>query len=61
MQEAPEDSNLCWRELALIAKALADGCDVTEIGLMRGIALRTIAMLGGGSASAQKAKGVTGP
>jgi hypothetical protein len=30
-----------------LAKALADGRDMTEIGLMRDIALRTIAVLGG--------------
>ena len=38
-------ANLCWRELAIVAKALVDGRDVTEIGLMRDIALRTIAVL----------------
>lgn len=46
MHEAPEAADLCWRELALVAKALADGRDLTEIGLMRDIALRTIAVLG---------------
>ena len=45
MREAPPDADLCWRELALVAKALADGRDMTEIGLMRDIALRTIAVL----------------
>lgn len=45
MREAPVEAELCWRELALVAKALADGRDVTEIGLMRDIALRTIAVL----------------
>ncbi len=43
MREAPD---LCWRELAIVARALADGRDMTEIGLMRDIALRTIAALG---------------
>jgi hypothetical protein len=43
MREAPAEAKLCWRELALVAKALVDGRDVTEIGLMRDIALRTIA------------------
>jgi hypothetical protein len=43
MHEAPD---LCWRELALVAKALADGRDMTEIGLMRDIASRTVAVLG---------------
>jgi hypothetical protein len=46
MREAPEVADLCWRELAIVAKALADGRDMTEIGLMRDIALRTIAVLG---------------
>jgi hypothetical protein len=45
MHEAPQAADLCWRELALVAKALADGRDMTEIGLMRDIALRTIAVL----------------
>jgi hypothetical protein len=46
MREAPEAADLCWRELAIVAKALADGRDMTEIGLMRDIASRTIAALG---------------
>jgi len=46
MREAPPDADLCWRELAIVAKALADGRDMTEIGLMRDIALRTITVLG---------------
>ena len=46
MREAPQEAELCWRELAIVAKALADGRDMTEIGLMRDIALRTIAVLG---------------
>jgi len=45
MREAPVATDLCWRELAIVAQALADGRDMTEIGLMRGIALRTIAVL----------------
>ena len=45
MREAPPEADLCWRELAIVAKALIDGRDVTEIGLMRDIALRTIAVL----------------
>ncbi|WP_253713761.1 hypothetical protein [Bradyrhizobium sp. WD16] len=39
------EANLCWRELAIVAKALTDGQDMAEIGLMRDIALRTIAVL----------------
>ncbi len=46
MREAPESADLCWREFAIVAKALADGRDMTEIGLMRDIASRTIAALG---------------
>jgi hypothetical protein len=45
MREAPPEADLCWRELAIVAKALIDGRNVTEIGLMRDIALRTIAVL----------------
>ena len=45
MREAPQAADLCWHELAIVAKALADGRDMTEIGLMRDIALRTIAVL----------------
>src|SRR5450759_5226475 len=45
MREAPPEADLGWRELAIVAKALVDGRDVTEIGLMRDIALRTIAVL----------------
>jgi hypothetical protein len=45
MHEAPPGAGLCWRELALVAKALTDGQDMTEIGLMHDIAVRTITML----------------
>jgi hypothetical protein len=45
MREATAEADLCWRELAIVAKALADGRDMAEIGLMRDIALRTIAVL----------------
>jgi hypothetical protein len=38
-------TNLCWRELAIVAKALADGRDMAEIGLMRDIAQRTLTVL----------------
>jgi DNA-binding NarL/FixJ family response regulator len=33
------------RELAIVAKALADGREMNEIGLMRDIAQRTVAVL----------------
>jgi hypothetical protein len=46
MHETPPEVEMCWRELALVAKALADGRELSEIGLMRDIALRTIAVLG---------------
>jgi hypothetical protein len=42
MREAAAGSNLCWRELMIVSKAVADGCDLSEIGLMRDIAGRTI-------------------
>jgi hypothetical protein len=42
MREASPQRDLCWRELAIVAKALADGHDMGEIGLMRDIALRTL-------------------
>src|SRR6516164_4104504 len=45
MREAPLELNLCWREIAIVAKALADGRDMAEIGLMRDIAQRTLAVL----------------
>jgi hypothetical protein len=45
MREAPLELDLCWRELAIVAKALADGRDMGEIGLMRDIAQRTLAIL----------------
>ena len=45
MREATPENDLCWRELAIVAKALVDGRDMTEIGLMRDVALRTIAVL----------------
>jgi hypothetical protein len=45
MREAPLELDLCWRELAIVAKALTDGRDMAEIGLMRDIAQRTLAVL----------------
>jgi hypothetical protein len=46
MHEAPDAAELRWRELVIVAKAIPDARDITEIGLMRDIALRTIAVLG---------------
>jgi hypothetical protein len=45
MREAPAGADLCWRELVIIAKALADGRDMAEIGLMRDIAQLTVTVL----------------
>jgi hypothetical protein len=45
MREAPPEDDLCWRELVIVAKALTDGRDLTEIGLMRDIAWRTLGVL----------------
>jgi hypothetical protein len=45
MRAAVPNDDLCWRELALVAQAVAEGRDLTEIGLMRDIALRTIEVL----------------
>jgi hypothetical protein len=45
MREAPPEADLCWGELVIVAQALVDGRDMTEIGLMRDVALRTIAVL----------------
>ena len=49
MREAPPEFDLCWRELSIVAKALADGRDMTKIGLMQNIAQRTISVLGNGA------------
>jgi len=46
MRETPQHDDLCWRELTIVAKALADGRDMTEIALMRNIATRTVQVLG---------------
>jgi hypothetical protein len=45
MRQAPPEANLGWRELTLVAEAVADGRDLTEIGLMYDIAKRTIVVL----------------
>lgn len=45
MREAPPEADLCWPELSLVAKAVADGRDLNEVGLMRAVAKRTIAVL----------------
>lgn len=45
MHEAPPAGDPCWPDLAIIAQALAEGRDMTEIGLMRDIAMRTVTVL----------------
>lgn len=45
MREAPVEVKFAWPELAIVAKALADGRDLGEIALMRDIAERTVAVL----------------
>ena len=45
MREAPPEADRCWRELVIVAKGLVEERDMTEIGLMRDMALRTIAAL----------------
>jgi hypothetical protein len=45
MREAPSEFDLCWRELVIVAMALADGRDMSEIGLMHEIAQQTVAVL----------------
>jgi hypothetical protein len=42
MREAPDTFHSPWRELAIAAKAVSDGRDLSEIGFMRDIAHRTI-------------------
>jgi hypothetical protein len=46
LRDADASGELPWRELAIVAKALADGIDLGEIGLMREVALRTVDVLG---------------
>jgi hypothetical protein len=45
MRAAVPNDDLCWRELVLVAQAVAEGRELTEIGLMRDIALRTIEVI----------------
>ena len=45
MREAPRDEWLAWADLAVVARAVLDGHDLTKIGLMRNIAERTVACL----------------
>jgi hypothetical protein len=45
LREAGEGDKYCWREIAVVAKAVAEGRDLAEIGLMRRIASRTVDFL----------------
>jgi len=45
MREAPPEADRCWRELVIVAKGLVEERDMTEIGLLRDMVLRTIAAL----------------
>ncbi len=42
MHEASPAGDLCWPDLAIVTQALVEGREMTEIGLMRDIAMRTI-------------------
>jgi hypothetical protein len=46
LRDADASGELSWRELAIVAKALAEGVDLREIGLMHEIASRTADVLG---------------
>jgi hypothetical protein len=46
LRDADASGELSWREFAIVAKALAEGVDLGEIGLMREIALQTVDVLG---------------
>ena len=46
LHEVSGGGDLSWRELAIAAKAVVEGWDLSEIGLMRDVALRTISVLG---------------
>jgi len=45
LKEAPDNAALPWREFAILARALADGHDLSDIALMREIADRTVSVL----------------
>jgi hypothetical protein len=46
LRDADASGELSWREFAIVAKALAEGVDLGEIGLMREIASQTVDALG---------------
>ncbi|BAM86992.1 hypothetical protein S58_09810 [Bradyrhizobium oligotrophicum S58] len=45
MREGPRDEWSAWADLAVVARAVLDGHDLNQIGLMRNIAERTVACL----------------
>jgi hypothetical protein len=45
MREAPAGEEMCWSDLAVVARAVLEGHDLTKIGLMRDIAERTVEFL----------------
>jgi hypothetical protein len=45
LKEAPDNAALPWREFAVLARALANGYDLSDIALMREIADRTVSVL----------------
>jgi hypothetical protein len=45
LRETPERDAAPWRNLAILAQALADGRDLSEMSLMRDIAARTVAVM----------------
>jgi hypothetical protein len=46
LRDADNSGELSWREFAIVAKALAEGVNLGEIGLMREIASQTVDVLG---------------
>src|SRR5262249_458866 len=51
MRGGPSETDLWWRELGIVGKAVGNGRDMAEIGLMRDIAQRTLAVLANASVS----------
>ncbi len=45
LKEAPPKARLPWRNYAILARALSEGYDLSDISLMRDIAARTVAAL----------------
>jgi hypothetical protein len=45
LREAPDGDALPWRNFAILARALADGHDLSDISLMHDIAARTVMAL----------------